>query len=191
MNSEAQKRICAITTARLVIRPFKLNDLNDLVGIHSNPEVVRFLYWETRSKEEMADVLKKRMAALNPPQPGSTLVLAVVLQETHRVIGEVSLAYRSGEHLQGEIGFVFNPNFQGKGYAKEATQAVLELGFEKLKLHRLSGHCDARNISSFKLMESLGMRREAHFIQNEKFKGEWSDELVYALLREEWLARTA
>lgn len=63
---------------------------------------------------------------------------------------------------------------------------MLRIGFEGFGLHRIVGHCDARNTASAQLMERLGMRREAHFVENEWFKGEWGSEYVYAILHYEW-----
>src|SRR5919197_1471769 len=71
---------------------------------------------------------------------------------------------------------------QGRGYAGEAAEVVLRLGFADLGLHRIIGRCDPRNLPSARLLARLGMRREAHFIHNERFKGEWGDDLVYAIL---------
>ncbi len=122
---------------------------------------------------------------------GDALCLAVVLETIQKVIGEVTLFWRSEKHRQGEIGFIFNPQFSGYGYATEASKVLLEIGFEKMKLHRMYGRCDARNVASYKLMERLNMRREAHLIHNERFKGEWGDELIYALLQTEWESRDA
>jgi RimJ/RimL family protein N-acetyltransferase len=65
---------------------------------------------------------------------------------------------------------------------------MLRLGFAGLGLHRIIGRCDARNDASARLMERLGMRREAHFRENEIFKGAWGDEYVYAILAAEWAA---
>jgi RimJ/RimL family protein N-acetyltransferase len=65
---------------------------------------------------------------------------------------------------------------------------VLRLGFEDLGLHRIFGRIDGRNTASARVLERLGMRREAHFIQNEIVKGEWTDEVVYALTEDEWPA---
>jgi RimJ/RimL family protein N-acetyltransferase len=115
-------------------------------------------------------------------------VLAVVWREVGQVIGEVKLEWLSRQHHQGEIGFVFNPDYHGKGLATEAAKVVLGLGFGELGLHRIIGRCDAQNGPSARLMERLGMRREAHFVHNEIFKGEWGDEFVYAMLDHEWQA---
>jgi RimJ/RimL family protein N-acetyltransferase len=65
---------------------------------------------------------------------------------------------------------------------------MLRLGFEELGLHRIMGRIDARNEPSARVLERLGMRREAHMLENEFVKGEWTDEVVYALLEHEWRA---
>jgi RimJ/RimL family protein N-acetyltransferase len=66
---------------------------------------------------------------------------------------------------------------------------LLDLAFGPVGLHRVVGQCDGRNAASARLMTSLGMRREAEFISNEFVKGEWTDELVFALLEDEWPQR--
>ena len=117
------------------------------------------------------------------------LALAVVPDGVGRVAGEVILRWTSREHRQGEVGFAFATGHQGRGYATEAAEAMLGLGFRDLGLHRVFGRCDPRNTASAKVLERLGMRLEAHFRQNEIFKGEWGDELYYAILEDEWAAR--
>ncbi len=121
---------------------------------------------------------------------GDVLTLAIELARgAPQVIGEVMLVWRSRVHRQGEIGFACHPGFQGHGYVAEAARAMLAVAFEGLDLHRVYGRCDPRNAPSNRLMTRLGMRREAHLIENEWVKGEWVDEHVYALLQREW--RTA
>jgi hypothetical protein len=113
---------------------------------------------------------------------------ATAWRQVGHVVGEVNLQWLSRDHRQGEIGFVFNPDYQGNGLATEAAKVMLRLGFDGLGLHRVIGRCDARNGPSARLMERLGMRREAHFVHNEIFKGVWGEELVYAMLDHEWKA---
>ena len=173
---------------RLTLRPFAEGDLDDLHAFHSQPEVARYLYWEARDREQTREVLARKVGQTALTAEGQHLTLAVV--EGGRVIGEVNLGWLSEEHRQGEFGYVFHPDAGGKGYATEAARVVLRLGFEELGLHRIIGRCDPRNDASWRLMERLGMRREAHFVQNEIFKGEWGDEYYYAMLADEWRART-
>ena len=180
-----------IETGRLTLRPFHEDDLEGLYAYQSLPEVARFLYWEPRSVEESRSFLRQKMAARTVEREGDWLVLAVVRRETGDLVGEVNLQWRSREHRQGEIGYILHPAFHGRGFATEAAEVVLRLGFEGLDLHRVCGRLDGRNAASARVLERLGMRREAHLLQNEIVKGEWTDEVVYAMLRHEWDARAA
>ncbi len=176
-----------IKTDRLVLRRFTESDLDALHTYHSLPEVARFLLWEARTREESAQSLKFRMDHPTIEQEGDGVVFAV--EHDGELIGEVNLRWLSAEHGSGELGFIFDPRHHGHGYAREASVEVLRMGFEQLGLHRIIGRADARNTASAKLMERLGMRKEAHFVKNEIVKGEWTDEVVYAMLAEEWRAR--
>jgi RimJ/RimL family protein N-acetyltransferase len=180
-----------LETGRLALRPFEPGDLEGLSAFHSLPEVARFLYWEPRDLEQVRGVLEAKLGQTTLEEEGQVLALAVVGREAGVVVGEVSLHWLSRRHRQGEIGFVFHPAHQGRGLATEAASVVLRLGFEGLGLHRVIGRCDALNLPSARLMERLGMRREAHFVHNEIFKGAWGDELVYALLEDEWRDRVS
>lgn len=178
-----------IATARLLLRPFREDDLDDLHAIQSRDDISRYLYWSARSREEVADVIADRMTMSAIEEEGDILVLAAELRETGTVIGDVNLGWESEEHRKGEFGFVFHPDYHGRGYAGEAAVEMLRLGFEGLGLHRIVGRADGRNKASARLMEKLGLRREAHFVENEMVKGEWTDEVVYAMLATEWADR--
>jgi RimJ/RimL family protein N-acetyltransferase len=178
-----------IRTPRLTLRPYRADDLDDLYDIQSRPEVTRYLLFGARNRDEVRKSLRQRVAATELDDEGGSLILAVVLPGTGAVIGDVVLFWRSREHRQGEIGYIFHPDYGGQGYATEAAQVMLRLGFDELGLHRIIGRVDARNTASARLLERLGMRPEAHFIQNEIVKGEWTDELVFAMLEDEWRAR--
>ena len=177
-----------MTTERLILRPYGAGDLDALYETLRLPEVVRYLYWDVKDRDEAAKMLERRTTCDAIRAEGDWLVLAVVLKEGGALLGDVVLKWESAEHRKGEIGFVFNPAYHGKGYAYEASRALLRLGFEEMRLHRIVGRCDARNTSSARLMERLGMRREAHLVENEWVKGEWTDELIYAMLDREWAA---
>lgn len=179
-----------IATARLDLRLFTEDDLDALHAYSSLPEVAQFLMHGPRTREETAASLERRMATTAFEKEGDGLVLAVVLRETGELLGDVLLEWVSEQHRTGEFGFVFNPAFQGRGYASEAAVEMLRLGFEELKLHRIIGRCEARNTASAKLMERLGLRREAHFVENIWLKDQWNSEVVFAMRAEEWAARS-
>jgi RimJ/RimL family protein N-acetyltransferase len=178
-----------IRTERLLLRLYTEDDLDYVYDIQSRPEVARYLYWGPRDRDEARESLRKKIASSAVKAEGDDLTLAVVLPETGHVIGDVLLVWVSSEHRQGEIGYVFHPGHGGHGYATEAAEVMLRLAFEGLGLHRVIGRLDGRNTASARVLERLGMRREAHLVENEMVKGEWTDELIYAMLEDEWRAR--
>ncbi|WP_350280838.1 GNAT family N-acetyltransferase [Kribbella sp. HUAS MG21] len=178
-----------IRTERLTVQPFTAADFDDLYAIRSRDDVTRYLYAEPETPEQVQEVLARKIGQATLDAVGESVSLAVVWPEVDRVIGEVHLEWLSEEHRQGEIGFVINPEFHGHGFATEAAEVVLRLGFDGLGLHRIIGRLDSRNAGSARVLEKLGMRCEAHFRHDEIFKGEWSDQLVYAILDDEWRTR--
>ena len=175
-----------LETDRLTLRPFVASDLDAVHAYLSRPEVVRYLYWTEHSRDDVRGLLRARRSMTGFRADGERVVLAVVRRDDDTLVGEVMLRLRSAEHLQGEVGFVFDPRHQGNGYATEASAAMLDLAFGAAGLHRVYGSCDARNTASAAVLRRLGMRQEAHFRDNEIFKGEWGDELVFAVLEDEW-----
>jgi RimJ/RimL family protein N-acetyltransferase len=178
-----------IKTERLLLRLYTEDDLRDVYDIQSRPDVVRYLYWGVRDQAQARGSLAMKIAASGLREEGDNLTLAVVLPETGKVIGDVLIIWTSREHRQGEIGYIFHPDHGGHGYATEAAEVMLRLGFEVFGLHRVIGRLDGRNLASARVLERLGMRREACFVQNEVVKGEWTDEVVYAMLADEWSKR--
>jgi RimJ/RimL family protein N-acetyltransferase len=178
-----------LRTERLLLRPFVEGDLEAFYDMYRHEEVARYLPWEPRTRELATGMLERVKTLTSFEAEGHAIRLAAVLPESGAVIGDISLNGANREHREGEIGFVINPDHQRHGYATEACRAVLRLGFEVLGLHRIIGRADPRNAGSVGVMERLGMRREAHFRQNELIKGEWWDEVVYAVLEDEWKAR--
>lgn len=178
-----------LTTERLLLRPFSHDDFEAVYAIDSRPDVMRYLYWEPRTRDESRASLDRRVKMTAIDDECDALRLAVLLKDSGQLIGDFSLRLRSREHRQGEIGFMFHPDHHGKGYATEAGAAVLGLGFETVGLHRVAGSCDARNAASAHLMERLGMRLEATLRETEYVKGVWCDELIYAMLAGEWRDR--
>ena len=175
-----------IETERLLLRPFTVEDAPAVHAIRSRPEVALYLYGDPWEVAEAERAVKERAGADRLYDDDDALGLAAERRDDGRVIGEMTLWLRSAEHRQGEIGFVFHPDVQGRGYAREAAVAILDLAFGAVGLHRVFGRTDARNEASAGLMRRLGMREEAHLVHSEIFKGEWADELIFAILEDEW-----
>jgi RimJ/RimL family protein N-acetyltransferase len=177
-----------IATERLLLRPFELGDLDALVAIHGDPDVVRYLYFDARSRDELRDVLAEKRLRTAIAKEGDPLNLAGVLADSGELVGDFTLWMTSEKHRQGEVGYILHPAHGGRGYATEGARALLRLGFEELSLHRICGRLDGRNTASARVLERLGMRREAQLVENEQVKGRWTDEVVYAMLAREWRA---
>lgn len=180
-----------IETERLSLRPFKADDLDNLHRLQSLPEVVRYLRWGSRSRAEVAVELEQRIHQSRITAEDDILILAITLRDSGALIGDVNLHLLSADNLQGKFGFVLLPEYHGLGYGREAAMATLALGFDQMGLHRIAGYCDTRNTPSARLMERLGMRREAHFRESSRSNGEWADLHIYAMLAAEWQAGKA
>jgi RimJ/RimL family protein N-acetyltransferase len=180
-----------VLTERLDLRPFAPGDYEALLSIQSRADVARYLYWDPRTAAEVREALDVKIRSTAIFAEGDNLSLAAVLRDSGELIGDCSLRWLSAEHRQGEIGFVFHPDHHGRGYATEAAEALLALAFDDLGLHRVVGRLEARNEASARVLERLGMRREAHLVENEHVKGEWQSEVIYALLDREWASRRA
>jgi RimJ/RimL family protein N-acetyltransferase len=177
-----------IETERLLLRPFAATDFDALFAMQSREDVARYLYWDARSRAEVREALEKKIASTAIRTQDDALALAAVVPRTGELVGDFVLWLHAPE--QGEIGFIVHPDHHGRGYATEAGRVMLRLAFEGLGLHRVIGCAEVRNTASARVLEKLGMRREAQLVENEWVKGEWQSELVYAMLDREWVAAT-
>ena len=177
-----------LTTDRLTLRLLEQDDFEALHAFLSLPEIAEFQYWQPMDRETVAAKLADWMTL--DGEEGRHLELGMVLKSTGTLIGHVFLGFRDVEARQGELGFTTHPGYQRQGLSHEAVHALMEVGFSHYGLHRIFGRCDARNPGSYRLMEKLGMRREAHFREHALFKGGWDEEYYYAILEDEWQAQT-
>ncbi|UXN72479.1 GNAT family N-acetyltransferase [Devosia sp. A8/3-2] len=175
-----------LETARLLLRPFTRGDVDAVFDYRRREDVARYLFDVPLSREECALAVQQRIGQVALEVDEDKIILGVELAGEGTLIGEVSLILRNLDARQSEIGWIFHPDYQGHGYATEAAVALLDLAFKDGEIHRVMARCDARNAASAKLMERLGMRREAHFHEHALFKGEWDEEFIYAILETEW-----
>ena len=180
------KRIPMLETERLLVRPFRESDFTDLYEYLSLEETYRFEPGEPVSLEEAKNYSIERSNRVN--------WWAVTLKNDtkRKLIGHISLFKTDLEIFRTwEIGYIFNPVFQNKGYASEAAGAVIRYGFEKLNAHRIIAHCSPENIPSWKVLEKCGMTREGLLRKNVFFKTDdkgnplWFDSFEYALLADD------
>ncbi|MCI8350813.1 MAG: GNAT family N-acetyltransferase [Oscillospiraceae bacterium] len=172
-----EKRGIIAQTERLILRRYTEADLQDLWEYLSDEEVVAYEPYKPMSLEEVKDNLEWRI--------GTDEMVAVELRDSHKMIGNVYLGKR--EFVSLEIGYVFNRSYWGNGYAAESCKALIQQAFSN-GIHRIYAECDPKNESSWKLLERLRFRREAHLIQNVSFWNDrdgnpvWKDTYIYARL---------
>lgn len=172
-------------TGRLLIRELNYEDFASVHRIKSNHDVVRFLTWGPSDELQTREALKKQLL-FQEESERTKFVLAIVLKTTHELIGNGLLSFR--DEGSAEIGYFFHPDYWGKGYGLETAEALLKLGFEDLKLHRIFATSDVENVDSIKIMRKLGMRQEGYFLKDQMIKRSWRDNVLYAILNEEYLS---
>ncbi|SNC68365.1 Protein N-acetyltransferase, RimJ/RimL family [Hymenobacter gelipurpurascens] len=178
-----------LTTSRLILRPLQPSDLEAFAAYRADPEIARYQSWEPYSLAQATEFLAKYGQQPVPAAPGGWVQIGIAERATNKLLGDCALHLHEHEPRIAEIGVTLSAAAQGSGYATEALQALFQYLFTDLQLHRVVAVTDSLNLPTARLLERIGMRREAHFRQNIWFKGAWGDEFQYALLREEWLAQ--
>ncbi|MCW2164609.1 aminoglycoside 6'-N-acetyltransferase [Microbacterium hydrothermale] len=171
---------------RVRLRPFEERDLDAMAAYRGDAEVCRYLPFDPQT----ADDIRRRNGALmgrtTLEGENGGVMLAVERLDDDLVIGDLVLFHLDPTAGSAEIGWVMSPAASGRGLATEAVRALIDTAFEVYGLRRLVARIDPANARSVALAERLGMRREAHFVEEDWFKGRWSDLLVYAVLAREW-----
>ena len=173
-----------VSTARLTLRRARADDADAVLSYRRLPGVAE---WVGDPPEDFA----ARFAA---PEQQDVLLM---VERAGMIIGDLMVKIEDAWAprtlaaqacgVQAELGWALRPEETGKGYATEAVEAALRICFVDLGLRRVTASCFAANTASSRLMERVGMRREARTVQNALHpSGEWMDGYGYALLVEEW-----
>ena len=170
----------SIKTKRLLIRNFLEHDYNDLYEYLSDKETYKYEPGEPTTIEVAKNLCKERAK--------NNKYLAVLLK--NKVIGHIYFdKIEPNKLLTWEVGFIFNKKYQGRGYATESLMAIIKYGFKNMNIHKIIAHCNPRNISSWKLLERVKMKREGKLRKNIYFNNDengnpiWLDTYEYGLLK--------
>ncbi|MHB9032174.1 MAG: GNAT family N-acetyltransferase [Anaerolineae bacterium] len=178
-----------LETPRLILRPFREEDAEAFSAYRSDPQVAHFQGWNAPFTRIQAKAFITHMSNVKPGTAGRWYQFALERKASPGLIGDVAFHRRADDPQQAEIAFTLAREWQHQGYAFEAAECLLEYLFRDLGLHRVTAICDDENYRSVNVLERLGMRREAHAIENVWFKGAWGSEYQYALLEREWWAQ--
>jgi RimJ/RimL family protein N-acetyltransferase len=166
------------------------SDVDDLLEYQSNPEIVRYIPWPPRTREQVISALENTIETgkFDLAEENDYLVLVWELKSNGKVIGQSNMALLSTTDKRANIGWVTHQGFQRQGYALEATHALMKYAFNNFPIHRIIADIDTRVPESASLAEKLGMRLEGTFKDGEFFKGQWCDMWLYAILKSEFSA---
>ncbi len=174
-----------ILTNRLTIRPIDLADADRIFSYRSDKQANEYQSWIPETIDDVCDFIHNQTAKkFNLPNTWFQMVL--LNRESGELIGDVGIHFLDTYGFQVELGCTIDKNWQQKGYATEALQAIINQLFNTYNKHRIACSIDPRNEKSIKLIERLGFRREGYFKKSILIKNEWFDDLIYAILKEEW-----
>ena len=174
-----------ITTARLALRRLQGGDWKDLLECLSDEDLFRHAEGRPLTEEEIIRWLESDQH-VKLTTPDQAFVLGIATPDTGKLIGYLSLGLTGQQHLQAALEVVVGRSHQRKGFATEAVAAALRFCFKGIGLHRVSAHCDSRNVAACRLCEKAGLRREGEFVQDRLANGEWASTVWFAALAGEY-----
>jgi len=172
-----------INTTRTHLRPLSLDDVHELYAYRSLHEVYKYHLRAPQTVDDAKTFIEKYSVTAEIT-PGHWKQFAIYLRSDDALIGDCGFCIF--EEVQAEIGFTISPKYQRRGYGIEVVRALVAYLFTEHNLHRIIAKTYPANVGSKTLLERLHFRQEAHLIKCVKVRGEWQDDLVYALLRQEW-----
>lgn len=185
-----EMKFVELETERLIFRAFRESDFPIVYDWLGNGENMKYRRGEPRTEEETHQYLEWAISNANADEC-MNFEFATVLKETGELIGAASLYNLAGEP---EIGWTVHRKYWRQGFGTQMGKALISFGFGTLGLRRIIAGCNARNQASYRIMERIGMRREAHFVKaqlgSSMLNHEWCDRFQYAILREEWEAHS-
>jgi RimJ/RimL family protein N-acetyltransferase len=173
-----------LETKRLILRPIALDDKYEIFEYRSDEESNKYQGWIPKTIADVESFIGKISTKINEAETWFQFV--IIEKETHKIIGDLGVHFFDSENKQVEIGCTLNKDFQNIGYATESVKRVIDYLFNELNKHRIIASIDPDNKSSIRLVERIGFRKEAHFVESLLINGKWVDDLIYALLEKDW-----
>lgn len=175
---------------RLIFRKFRPDDFPVVFDWLGNPENMRYRSSEPQNECEAREYLDWAIKCAEQADC-INFRYAVECKETGALIGSCELAFTDKD--PAELAWELHRDYWRKGYGTEIGETLLRLGFETLNLRRIVADCNTLNRGSYRIMEKIGMRREAHYVKSHRGNSllghAWCDKYLYAILREEWIGR--
>jgi len=186
---EQELPIPTLNGQKIILRPCKLGDFEAIRKHRQDPENRRYIGppEDDSTTREIVELLCEPWKLVSGRWNGFVICLP---KNTDKAIGEIVFKIDDWENQRFEIGFQIHHSAAGKGICTEAAQLLINHLFSDFGVFKVVAKCDPRNIASYKVMEKLGMKKEAVFKQHYRIGDEWTDQLDYGLLASEWVDST-
>ena len=184
IDNRVFRRFPLLETGRLRLRPLHRQDAFDLLALRTDPDVMRYMDVKPfRSVQEARQWIATYRQRFRKKK---SLVWALATKSDDRFIGYAGFWRMMPEQLRAEIAYAILPSDWGKGLMSEAMQAMLDFGFQQLRVHSIEANINPENLRSRKLLEKFGFSQEAHFRENYFFEGQFIDTVVFSILEQDW-----
>lgn len=173
-----------LETKRLILRPITFDDKHEIFKYRCDKEANKYQGWIPETIEDVEIFIGKIAKQMN--EPGTWFQMVIIEKESEKIVGDLGIHFIDSENKQVEIGCTLNKDYQKKGYATESVKKVIDYSFNELNKHRITASIDPDNKNSIRLVERIGFRKEAHFVESLLINGKWVDDLIYALIEKDW-----
>lgn len=184
-NADASKlAIPTMVGANILLRPCKVSDYDAIKIYRQDEESCRYIRPPESDQRIKAIVEQHCLPWELSEGRWNGLVINFIGQD--KAVGEIVFRIEEIEHARAEIGYRVSPDCAGKGVCSEACRLLIDYLFSQLKLHKVVAKCDPANHASYRVMEKLGMQKEAHFKRHFKVGDRWTDQVDYGILASDW-----
>ena len=170
-----------LETENLILRQISPNDDHEVFELRSNPETMKFI--PRPLAETIEDAQKFITECTTSIEKNELINWAIASKKEDKLIGMIGFFRMQPENFRGEVGYILNPNFHGKGIMKEALDKALQFGFRTLNFHSIEAVIDPKNTASENLLVKANFKKEAHFKENFFYNNEFLDTIIYSLLK--------
>lgn len=172
-----------VETERIIIRPYKTNDLEKSYKLMQDKELYEFLHFDVMTFEEYQFLFNWLLQSYDSVGNNFKYSFAIFLKDTNELIGWVGIGNLDCISGEKEIYYLIGKQFQGKGYAFEAAREIIKYGFTNLGLNRIVAKVNPKNIASKRIIEKLGFNFEYVLENLTEEHAECNGEYLYSLIK--------
>ncbi|WP_333809751.1 GNAT family N-acetyltransferase [Flavobacterium sp.] len=170
-----------LESERLQFRRLTDADAPEIFALRSNPEIMKYIPRPLATTIE--DALAHIKLINEKIDENIDINWAVTEKGNDKCIGLMGFYRTQPENFRTELGYMISPEHKGKGYVTEAVKTLLDFAFNTLNFHSIEAVIDSRHIASERVLQKNGFEKEAHFKENFFYNNEFTDTVIYSLLK--------